>query len=80
MHDTVNPAVQTLLREPDVATPMLNGVVAVLVFGCAVPGLLSRVTGIDLLTRYLATPLGGLNRVVAAAVLSKAAVVVNGRG
>ena len=45
-------------------TPMLIGFVAVLVVGCALLGLLlSRVTGIDRLTGYLATTPGGINAV-----------------
>lgn len=45
-------------------TPMLIGFVAVLVVGCALPGLLlARVTGIDLLTGYPAMTPGGINAV-----------------
>lgn len=45
-------------------TPLLMGFVAVLMLGCALLGLLlSKVTGISLLTGYLATTPGGINAV-----------------
>ena len=56
---------------------MLIGFVAVLVVGCALLGLLlSRVTGIDRLTGYLATTPGGINAVTITAVGVNTTLVV----